>query len=146
MNKKTIGILIILVSGIVFGMFYCNSIILDEVDEDVFVGEPPELISIYPNLDSDGIIYIMWNPVENATSYDLYRNVNGNKYELIAQVRAIPSLTGIFRDYILVSGEYGYKVKAIHTDGESDFSNPEFVTVIIPNDLWRIDKNQIFLK
>ena len=72
--------------------------------------------------------------IENAISYDLYRNVDGGDFTLIAQVLHRLDL-GIFKGYFmdqnLVNGQYGYKIKAIYINGESDFSLVKFINVII---------------
>ena len=134
MKKKNLTFSIILVciltGSIVFGMVYQNLIRNDDVHDDDFIGESPRIMRIIPNPDPDGIVYILWYQIENATSYNIYRNMDGGSYELIVQIIHKEGFNlGFFKDAGLVSGRYGYKVKAIHTNGESDFSNIEFVDV-----------------
>lgn len=127
-NKKMLFIGLAICITLIIGMFYWNSnrIVSDEV---VFIGEPPEFFyMVSPNTDGD--IWVAWYQVENATSYKLYRNIDGGDFELIAQESHDPSNFYVYIiDWDLTDGQYGYKVKAIHIDGESDFSNVEFVVV-----------------
>ena len=124
----------ILACSATFGMFYYNSIGVNNTDtEPVYIGEPPEFLPII-NPDTDGNIFVHWYQLENAISYDLYRNVDGWGFTLIAQVLHRLDLgifKGYFRDQNLVNGQYGYKIKAIYINGESDFSLVKFIDVLI---------------
>ena len=128
-NMLFIGLIICIMFIGIFGMFYYNPISSD--DEVAFIGEPPEFGHM-TNPDYNGVVFVWWYQVENAASYDLYRNVDGGDFVLITQVLHDPrrTLTYII-DRDLANGQYGYKIKAIHIDGESDFSLVIFIEVIL---------------
>lgn len=130
-TKNTLIFGLIICTAFMVGFLYWNSIRMEATpdDEVVFIGEPPRFFYMAtPN--TDGNIFVAWYQVENAMSYDLYRNIDGGSYELIAQKYHNPSLRFeyIF-DRDLTNGKYGYKIKSIYVDGESDFSLPKFVDV-----------------
>lgn len=133
-NKKFLysGLAICFILLIV-GACYWNSqndIVGD--DDIVFIGTPPTMFNMITP-DRDGKVDVPWYQVDNAISYDLYRNLDGGTYELIAQLDHNPSRVFLYfsdTDF-LVDGQYGYKVKAIYINGESDFSDAEIIDVFV---------------
>ena len=65
-------------------------------------------------------VYITWNEVENATSYKVYRATSANGY--YSQIGYETDYTRLY-DYEPRSGANYYKVKAINSAGESEYSS-----------------------
>ena len=78
---------------------------------------------ICPIVDNDGIIYLVFDCVENALSYDVYRSKDEGDYSCIGNKKPIGNFTLIYKDIVLESGKYDYKLKVVYEIGESDFSN-----------------------
>lgn len=78
---------------------------------------------IYPIVDDDGIVYLVFDDIENAISYNIYRSKDEGNYKSIGSVCPVRNYTLIYRDVVLESGKYDYKIKVMYETGESDFSN-----------------------
>ena len=67
-----------------------------------------------------------WNPVNTAISYTLAWNINGGAYTEITGITG----TGYLHTGLTNGATYGYKIKAVNTNGESNYSS---VVNIIPD-------------
>jgi len=85
--------------------------------------ETTHLNIIYPIVDDDGIVYLVFDDIENAISYNMYRSKDEGNYQSIGFVNPVKNYTLIYKDIVLESGKYDYKIKVIYEIGESDFSN-----------------------
>ncbi len=85
--------------------------------------------------DTDGIIDLNWNYVENATSYFVYRDTN-----LITSVAELTPIgtttTNSYQDIITTNGLCYYVIIANNADSNSSISNCESVEVVIPSATW----------
>ena len=118
---------------IFFGLIICimftliSGAILWDYDENIPEENIPEenqyLWIIFPIVDNDGIIYLVFDCVENVLSYDVYRSKDEGVYNCIGNKNPTGNFTLIYKDIVLESGKYDYKIKVIYEIGEFDFSN-----------------------
>jgi len=95
-----------------------------------FVGAPmqPILEEINPNPASMGNIPLSWSLVQDATSYEIYRETS--QFSSTSGLTAIDtSTTTSYTDTVTAAGYYYYAVVATNEYGESLVSNVEFVEV-----------------
>ncbi len=96
-------------------------------DTPVVVLVPPNtpLINyLSPTPDIDGDIYLRWGIISDATSYIIYRSINGGAFSNLVTISGTS-----YYDNDLSDGVYRYKVKARNADGVSGFSDTQSVTV-----------------
>ncbi len=96
-----------------------------------FVGTPmqPILAEINPNPISVGNISLNWLSVQDAISYEIYRETSF--FSSVSGLTAIDtSTTTSYTDTVEVTGYYYYAVVATNEYGDSLVSNVEFVEVI----------------
>ncbi len=134
------GLIISIVLVFAFGV-YCWNENKSFITPDPLPLEPTNVLPILsrfiPDPDYDGDVIVEWIGVRNATSYNIYRNVNGSEFVVIEEQRREFVLIYRYNDRGLSNGKYGYKITAMIRDEtsltliESDFSNIEFVNVII---------------
>ncbi len=105
------------------------------IDTDLFykkfVGTPmqPFLAEINPNPISVGNISLNWLSVQDAISYEIYRETSF--FSSVSGLTAIDtSTTTAYTDTVETTGYYYYAVVATNEYGESLVSNVEFVEVI----------------
>lgn len=92
----------------------------------------PTLEAITPTTDTDGIIYLSWSIISDATSYKVYRSKEGGSYGNIATISGtsyIDSGIGKVGQNIV----YNYKIRAFNQYGGSIDSNIKSVTVELPS-------------
>jgi len=96
-----------------------------------FVGTPmqPSLAEINPNPISVGNISLNWLSVQDAISYEIYRETSF--FSSVSGLTAIDtSTTTSYTDAVDATGYYYYAVVATNEYGDSLVSNVEFVEVI----------------
>ena len=79
-----------------------------------------------PSPDSDGSIYLGWNTITGAISYQMYMSKDGASWQLIKTTGAIA-----FVHHGLTNGNYRFKVRAYNSAGYSAYSNIRSVIVSI---------------
>ena len=67
-------------------------------------------------------IYVSWNSVSNATSYKVYRSSSASGYYTLI---SSPTFTYYFDDSPMTGYNY-YKIKAVNSAGESDYSTYDY--------------------
>jgi len=118
-----------LVYGLITGItcaFVLGAVLWDDkqtVPTETIDYESPRLWIIFPIVNNNGIIYLLWDYINNATGYEVYRSMDEGKCVCIANVHPTKNYTLIYKDVILESGKYDYKLKAIYQAGISGFSN-----------------------
>ena len=96
------------------------------------VPSAPILYTISPSTDTDGIIYLSWSTVSDATSYKVYRAKEGGLYGNIATIFGT-SYTDSGIGKVGQSIKYNYKIRAFNQYGGSVYSNIKSVTVELPS-------------
>ena len=100
------------------------------VDNTTAPSVPTNVTVANTGTSSDPHIKVSWNAVANATSYLVYRSATSNG--TFTQVGSATSYT-YYYDYEPLSGYNYYKVKAVNSAGQSDFSTTVyFITVPSP--------------
>lgn len=89
--------------------------------------DAPELNSISPSLDEDGEVYLSWNAITGAVSYQIYMSKDGGSWDNIATISTIYYTTDALTD-----GNYRFKVISYNSVDYSADSNVESVVVAIP--------------
>ena len=104
--------------------------------------EPPELNSISPSNDNDGIINLSWNEVNEAEKYYIFRNQSTiNSMENLSSIAL--TLEHNYTDILLTSGVYFYVIVARNTLLNSSISNCESVLVNIGNNNSQVGNNNV---
>ncbi|NVM27245.1 MAG: hypothetical protein HWN65_00275 [Candidatus Helarchaeota archaeon] len=94
---------------------------------------PPDLQTIFPIVDVDGIIQLTWTTIKTATFYQVYRD--SSNISSVAGLTPIATIsTNFFIDVIMSSGNYYYVIVAGNATGTSYISNCEMVTVTLPSE------------
>jgi hypothetical protein len=93
--------------------------------------EPPILQSI-SSPDDDGDFLISWTNVNNADTYKLYRS-SESFFDITAMSPIYIGSATNFNEYNLEEGIYYYRVVAVNSTGESNLSNMQSVSVVIPS-------------
>lgn len=100
------------------------------VDNTTAPSVPTNVTVANTGTSSDPHIKVSWNAVANATNYLVYRSATSNG--TFTQVGSATSYT-YYYDYEPLSGYNYYKVKAVNSAGQSDFSTTVyFITVPSP--------------
>jgi peptide/nickel transport system substrate-binding protein len=105
----------------------CESVLVDLPPPDA-----PVLSTITPNPDTDGNVFLDWNDVSYATSYNIYR-ANSLITDISGLTAIGASTSSQYNDNGLTDGIYYYVITAVNATGESLISNCESVTVEIPS-------------
>ncbi|MFX1337928.1 MAG: hypothetical protein ACFFDK_04910 [Promethearchaeota archaeon] len=93
--------------------------------------EAPELNSILPNPDYDGIIDLDWNDVVGAINYDIYRATAPITTMTGKTPIATVGANSHYQDIISVDANYYYVIVSSNGRGKSWISNCQSVNVII---------------
>ncbi|NVM27244.1 MAG: VCBS repeat-containing protein [Candidatus Helarchaeota archaeon] len=103
--------------------------------ENVTIGIPPTpplLDTIFPSLDSDGMVNLIWNDLPTATIYYIYRDTS-NITSVDGLIPIATTSTSFYMDFLTSNGIYYYVVVAGNSTGNSLISNCQHVTVAIPS-------------
>ncbi len=111
------------------------SLLGSSADNDIFykkfVGTPiqPILEKINPNPASMGNISLSWSLVQDATTYEIYKELS--QFSSTSGLTAIDtSTTASYTDTVNATGYYYYAIVATNEYGKSLVSNVEFVEII----------------
>lgn len=115
------GSIILITSIFIFGAILWDY--KQIIPEESTSYETTHLNIIYPIIDDDGIVYLVFDDIENAISYNIYHSKDEGNYKSIGFVSPVKNYTLIYKDIVLESGKYDYKIKVVYEIGESDFSN-----------------------
>ncbi len=112
---KKIAILIVLIVTV-----SCEAIFVDDISDDVVVIIAP---SNNTNLDAGDILFT-WSAVTDATNYKLQIAVPGFENASQILVDSLTTETSVSVD--LTAGEYQWRVKAMNSDYETEYSTVSF--------------------